>query len=316
MAYPNESDEHNPMANPAEHMQMGEMLQFLQHGYEAPIQAAIKNHAEHNNAWQADLENMQAFRHVIQDVLSASAEDEAHAPLDPGQLAAYIDGNLSAEEAAVVQAQLGNDPMAYRQFAAVEHERTHRVPLRLRTPGRALAGVKVSAETIASTEATQAQSLLERIEGWLQPIFAPQWAMPAYSFALGLLVMMLVLWPSGSQTVVYIPSMMTAETEEGIAFGVDGETVVPNVMVLPAEGDLTLTWQAVEGIASYSLDVYDANNASILHVDDLTVNQFTLDASMAQGDATYTLSVMGRYPEGGVLPVVNLAFKRASVDVP
>lgn len=312
MSYPNENEQDEPMGNPAEQMQMADMLQYLQHGFEAPMLKSIASYGEHNNAWAADVENVQAFRTMTRELLSVDSEDADL--MDEALLAAYHDGNVTPEEAAKVETHLTRAHSSYKQYADVYQELEQRVAPRFHTPERALADLKV--EVKAQATEPQAISLIDRLEAWLRPFFMPRWAMPAYSFALGVLVMTVVLFPSSPDTVVFMPSMVAADTDEGIAFSVDGEAVAPTVMLLPAGGNLKLTWQAFEGIAHYRVEIYDAANERVFEAADVQTNQITLDNTIANTDETYTMSVIGSYNEGGVLPVATMMFKRVPMDTP
>lgn len=313
MSYPNENEQNEPMSNPAEQMQMADMLRYVQRGFEAPMLKSIASYGEHNNAWTEAIDEMEAFRSMAQHVLDTPAEDVDY--VDEALLAAYFDGNVTEEEAATVKAHLAGSHGTYRQYAAVHQEMEHRVAPRFRAPAKALAQVKMDVQA-SVVEQSETVSLLDRLEAWLRPFFAPRWAMPAYSFALGVLVMMLVLMPTSPETVVFIPTMMAEEASEGVTFSVDGEAVAPSVMVLPATGDLKLTWQAIDGIGSYRVEIYDANNERVFEAADITTNQVTLDESVASAEATYTLSVIGSYTEGGVLPVTTMTFKRMAMELP
>lgn len=290
---------------PIHQMSFGEIVRYLQQGYEAPVQRALASHVKYCNVCAAEVERVQALCQAGHHVMSEHLEDfgaEAVSTLDDADLAAYVDGVLSGREAEAVARQIAGSHASYLQYTAVVQDLGTPVEARYRVPAEALAAVRIPVPQTVPAFQAHLRRGWARLRQGLAPLFASPWR-PALALALGVLVM-LVVWPraDGPTVVPLAGPAGTAVSDEVLSGAVPGVRADGPVLVLtPDAGEqVVFTWPAASErpVDHYLVQVYDAENAEIFETS-VTEPSWTADTALFAGDVPYSVLIMAVYQADG-----------------
>lgn len=298
--------------SPMAQMSFGEVTRYLQGGYDAPVQRTLAKHITFSNTSQRAVEQVNAIRSIGQQLASAHVfeADEEIAYLDENVLAAYLEGTLSAEEMTQIHARIGQEHGLYQQFAAAKHETETRVPRRLRTPEVALRTVVAEVpQHVAPPIVDWSERLRTLWQRWTGAV-ALRWAVPAFTFALGVLMTTFVL--PRDPSLVMLPPLAGTDL-------VDVESVEPDqvvfgeaekelaYMTLPNKGTVTFVWPAIEDAVRYEVQVFDSEEGTPLGLpQQVTEAKWHKKVTHFTPDQRFTILVQALYADEDPTPVVSM----------
>lgn len=309
---------------PIPQMTFGEVLRYLQGGYESPVHRAITTHLMYCNRCAEQLERIKAARRLGHHAMTVhmeaeTLEDEA---VEDGpataRLAAYLDGSLTTEEKATVQAQLRTSHQQYRHFAAVQQELALPVAARFKAPAAALAAVQWP--VTAPARPGLLMRLQQQLRHWRDGQRA-RWLVPAFAVATCvLLVLTMVPYGQPEATILPLTALQGSEAASDQVLHGQGSNVTPEVPVVTllipktAGERVRFTWPTLPEaeVARYRVEVYrNASETLLFPAVYTTQNQWEVNTDRLPVDTLLTMLVMAEYEDGGVRPVVQQQVQRA-----
>ena len=318
MASPETLPQDHHTTCPIHQMTFGEVVRYLQNGYETPVQRALLSHVKYCNVCAAEVERVRALCQAGQHVMTEHLEDfylEPASALDEAQLAAYIDGVLSEKEAKVVARQIAESHACYQQFSAVERDLGTPVAAHYRAPAEALNAVRLELPQALPQLQEQLRRHWAHLRDRLAPLFAAPWRAPALALVLGALAL-LVIWPrmQGPTVIPLAGPTGTATAEEVLSGQVPGVQAEGDILFIsPDAGEkLTFSWLPPEErpVDHYHIGVYDAENRMITEVNTATT-EWTTGTALFADTTPYTVLVMAVYDDGGRRPVSRQKVQRS-----
>ncbi len=308
---------------PAQQMSFSDISRYLQGGFDEPVQRALAQHVQFCNACQEAVERVSALRRTGHNQMVArlatvpenDASDDM--PGGPGggipeaELAAFIDNQLSGVEDSRVGGTIASSYANYVQFAAAESELTTPTGTQHLTPRHVMDAMMVPEYQHEAVTAS-VSAWLDRVAEAFSSFLALRWPAPAAAFALGMLLMVAVM-PTG-ETIIALPGFAdeVESYEDGhVRSGLDSP-VEPGAVAIPVQRSkrIAFSWQpaAYPEPVTYRVDVADANGNALGEPVETDENRVRLDAREFDAGQVYTVSVMARLPNGGLMPVSNQAF--------
>ena len=301
---------------PINQMTFGEIVRYLQGGYEPPVQRAIASHVQFCNACAAELERVKALRkvgrHLMDEHLTDFAEEavseEPH--LEPALLAAFIDRELALEEAEKVVAHLASCHACYQQFAAVTREVERPVPARYKTPAEAMEPLLAPEPTAPVDLGAPLRELWNRVAAWSERVLGGPWRAPAAALALGMLVMLAILPNLHRSNVISLQAVQQAiaNPDQVVSGEMPGVTLRNDILIITAEAgeEVVFTWPAVKErpVSNYRVGVYDGKDQLVLEKD-VKETRWEIPTTTFEPGTPYTINVVAFYEGGGVRPVIR-----------
>lgn len=309
---------------PIPQMTFGEVLRYLQGGYETPVHRAITTHLMYCNACAEQLERIKAARRLGHHAMTVHMEAEtlAHEVVaDDGpaiaRMAAYLEGNLPTEEAAAMETHLRTSHQLYRHFAAVQQELAVPVAARFKTPAAALAAVRWP--VAAPAQPGLLARLQQRMRAWLEAE-RTRWLVPAFAVATCVLLVLTLLPTQPEATILPLTAAPGIETDsDQVGQGKDAD-VIPEVPVVTllipktAGEQVRFTWPTLSDadVIRYRVGVYETASATLLFPEvHTTENHWEVKTDRLPADTPLTMLVMAEYEDGGVRAVVQQQVQRA-----
>ncbi len=302
---------------PINQMTFGEIVRYLQGGYEPPVQRAIASHVQFCNACAAELERVKALRkvgrHLMDEHLADFASEDATeaAPhLEPALLAAFADHALSSEEVEKVVNHLSSCHACYQQFAALSHEIERPVPARFKTPEEVVASMLAPEPASAVDLGAPFREIWNRVTAWSERVLGGAWRAPAAALALGLLVLLAILPNLHHANVISLQAVQQAiaNPDQVVSGNMPGVTLRNDVLVIGPEvgEEVIFTWPAVEErpVSNYRVGLYDSENRKVVE-EDVTETRWVIPVSIFAPGERYTINVVAFYEGGGVRPVIR-----------
>ncbi|GIV60990.1 MAG: hypothetical protein KatS3mg043_2079 [Rhodothermaceae bacterium] len=301
-------------------MTVGEVIRYLQGGYEPPVQRAIDKHVRFCNTCAAELERVRALRgigrHLMQEHLYGAPEEDPAAPehLDEVRLAAFVEGTLAPADQEAVRAHIIACYTCYQQYAAAVYDLETPVTAAHRTPQEALQLVLAPETTAPPSLLTVARerlhTLWRRLTAWSEQVFGGPLRAPALALALGMLAVLLVFPLFRTSNVISLQTVQQAiaNPDQVMSGRLPGATLRNDVLVITGNEDeeIVFTWPDVgeQRVSGYRVRVYDDENRRILE-QDVPENAWAVTPAVFAPGVTYTLNVVAFYEEGGVRPVIR-----------
>ncbi|GIV57517.1 MAG: hypothetical protein KatS3mg042_0430 [Rhodothermaceae bacterium] len=304
-------------------MTPGEVMRYLQGGYEPPVQRAIAAHVQYCNACAAEVERVRALQQVGYHVMLTNLYDpdevSERGHLTEATLAAFIEEALPEAERRDVAGHLASCHVCYQHYARALHDLHTPVSAADRAPREALAQVLLPSGRSAAdrTPVTarwkgierRLQTAWERIERWSEEVLGGPMRAPALALAVATVVLLLVVPMFGGTQVISLEEVQNAiaNPDQVMSGRLPGITLHNEVLVLASgEDKVVFTWPAVEErpVSNYRVGLYDGQNQKVLEAD-VTENRWTLDPKMLEPGQRYTLNVVAFYEGGGVRPVIR-----------
>lgn len=301
---------------PINQMTFGEIVRYLQGGYEPPVQRAIASHVQFCNACAAELERVKALRSVgrhlmderLADFAEEAASEEPH--LKPALLAAFVDRELLPEEAEEVVAHLASCHACYQQFAALTREIERPVPARYKTPAEAMKPLLAPESAPPVDLGMPFRELWDRITAWSDRVLGGPWRAPAAALALGMLVLLAILPNLQRSNVISLQAVQQAiaNPDQVVSGKMPGVMLRNDVLLItPKAGEeVVFTWPAVKErpVSNYRVGVYDGDNRLVLEKD-VKGTQWEIPTTTFVPGERYTINVVAFYEGGGVRPVIR-----------
>ena len=302
-------------------MSFADIARYLQGGFDEPIQRALAQHVQFCNSCQENIERVAALRRTghYNMATRVAAESETADVGGPPEalLAAYLDEGLSAEEYREVGRALSSSYASYVQFAAAKSELDSAPGARYATPRHVMEAMMVP-EYQHEAVRMSVSAWLDRMAEAFSSFLALRWPAPAAAFALGMLLMLAVL-PAG-ETIIALPGFadeIDSYDDSHVRSGLE-EPVAPEAVAVPVQRSkrISFSWQpaAYPDPVTYRIDVADAEGNAIGETVETELDHARIDASDLEAGRTYSVSVMARLPNGGLMPVSNQAFRIVEND--
>jgi len=295
---------------PSRQMSFADVVRYLQGGFDEPVQRTLAQHLRNCNACREEVDRVAALRRTGRHAMvTRVAADEGSGVIPESLMAAYLDGELGTEQADELNSEIAASYARYLQYSSAKSEIDAPLGAEYRTPRQVVEAMLVPAYEEAGIRLAVA-SWFDRVADGFSSIRSLHWPVPAAAFAIGVLLMLAVL-PSG-ETIVALPGF-TDEVglydDSHIRSGL-GEPVEPAAIAVPVQRGhrISFTWQAADypDPVTYRVDV--AGSDVLDEPIETTDTKVTLSARDLKADSVYTVSVMARLPNGGLMPVTSQRF--------
>lgn len=320
---------------PTTQMSFADIARYLQGGFDEPVQRALAQHVQFCNNCREAVERVSALRRTGRHAMTtrvATAADGGGTDIIPLPLmAAYLDDELTLDERSEVSNSIGRSYAGYLQFASTLSEFSTTPGAQYQTPERALNAMLVPEARHQEAEAKIRQARTARsrvadaptagavVSGWLDrtadslsSLLALRWPAPVAAFAVGMLLMMVILPPG--ETIVALPGFadeIDLYDDSHVRSSI-GEPISPDAIAVPVQRSrrVTFSWlpSSYPEPVTYRVDVADAAGDAIGETVETAETKATISANEMQTDSVYTVSVMARLPNGGLMPVSSQAF--------
>lgn len=297
---------------PSQQMSFADIARYLQGGYDEPVQKALAQHIRFCNACQEMVERVSALRRTGHyDMITHVATSGESPVLGETSVAAFIDRRLPDAEEDAIRQSVSGSYAAYVQYAATARELDTPTGSKYVTPRHVMEAM-MAPEYQREAVRTSVNRWLDRVAEAFSSFLALRWPAPATAFALGMLLMLAVL-PSG-ETMVALPGFtdeIGLYDDSHIRSGVE-EPVEPAAVAIPVQRSrrISFSWQPAsfpEPI-TYRVDLADASGDRVGESIETDDSRVRIDARNLASGERYSISVMARLPNGGMMPVSNQTF--------
>jgi hypothetical protein len=315
-------------ACPAQQMSFADITRYLQGGFDEPVQRALAQHVRFCNGCQEMIERVAALRRTghqnmvtrvapTGNSLGSRDENDGGGGIPETLLAAFIDDRLPSSESRQVGSAVGASYANYVQFAAAKSELSTPPGTRYLTPRHAMDAMMVP-EYQHEAVRVSVTAWADRMADAFSSFLALRWPAPAAAFALGMLLMLAVL-PAG-ETIIALPGFadeIGQYDDSHVRSGIE-EPVQPEAVAVPVHRSkrISFSWQRASypEPVTYRVDLADAEGNAVGTTVE-TENDFArIDARNLEAGRVYTVSVMAKLPNGGLMPVSNQAFRIVEND--
>lgn len=313
-------------------MSFTEIVRYLQGGEEAREHRRIEAHVRECRYCQEDLatvELLQSSGQHFLDTFSGLVEPPASAGhLDDVTLGAYLDKGLSETEQAAAAQHLSQCHYCYRQLRELEKELAAGAGKALDLP-REFLTPEIAPEPEPFPAADQSspsrwKNLNTAISRLFQRLWELRWPVPATAFALGMLLMLLLM-PGQEKTVrqfLLLPGGGATEENLHQQFGASGnlpDEFSGNVLEIPyrpTNEAVVFIWPRAEAGAVDSVFIYqfDEGGERILLKEAGAASRAALSGAAFTAQQNYKILVVRQHPQQGVQVVLEQRF-RFGVDM-
>jgi len=312
-------DQHGGASGAAlENMTFGEISRYLQSGYATPVQRAISAHVMYSNAAADELDSIKTLRRLGHEVMTTYVAEmdlavatEEETLLVPELLAAYLDGVLSPDEAAVVSERIANSYACYQQYAGLQRELATPVPARLHAPAKALALVRQPVPDASQRQPFMVRLLL-RLADWVMTWLDQHWRATALSLAIGLFALFALLPVlQGPDTIALQPFVVDeqgAQVLSGQPQDAPAETAERAIFPADTKARLVFTWSARTDVEAYLFSTTTEDGMQVIIQQETDSTLFSLDRALLTPGQPYHTLVLARYTSGDTGPVAFLDF--------
>lgn len=296
---------------PTTQMSFADIARYLQGGFDEPVQRAIAQHVQFCNNCREAIDRVAALRRTGRHAMTTRVAEDSTIPLS--LMAAYVDDELDAGERDQVNSSISRSYAGYLQFASTLSELSTDPGPQYKTPQRALDAMLVSEKTPATQRVGASMSgLLDRAAESLSSLLALRWPAPVAAFAVGMLLMLMILPPG--ETIVALPGFadeIDLYDDSHIRSSL-GEPISQDAIAVPVQRGrkVTFSWLPANypEPVTYRIDVADASGNATHEPLETANTKVTISARDLHTDSVYTVSVLARLPNGGLMPVSSQAF--------
>ncbi len=312
-------------------MSFGDASRYLQGGFEDGIQQELDAHISQCPNCQEEIDRVQSLMSKGKNMMSSRIHtvDDDNDSQPPGTmihvadevLAAYADNSLEGQDRLVVSNHLSDCHWCFSQYSAIKKELAVPVQSSLIAPFEMVEAMKKTPEIQIADKSLREEewaSLINGVNRAFDQILALRWPAPAMAFAVGVMLMVLLI-PVG-KTIIPLPTAGVAPDEATggrIHSGLldeEGQSLYGNSVVqLPAEteGPVTFSWPAIDDVegVTYNVDVSDGDGLNFGEYK-LTTNSWTIDISLFEPDRIMAMTVVAKIPGKGLQPVTTILVHR------
>lgn len=315
---------------PTTQMSFADIARYLQGGFDEPVQRALAQHVQFCNNCREAVERVSALRRTGRYAMTtrvATASDGGENDIIPlALMSAYLDDELTPNERSAVSTSIAGSYAGYLQFASTLSEFSTSPGAQYQTPQRAIEAMLLPEERrqVAEARSREARTARSRVavgqtaaatvSGWLDraadslsSVLALRWPAPVAAFALGMLLMFAIIPPG--ETIVALPGFADEVElyDDSHVRSSLGEPISRDAIAVPVQRGkrISFTWQPTSypEPVTYRVDIADAAGNKIGETIETADAIARVDASQLAVDSVYTISVMARLPNGGLMPV-------------